>query len=142
MFREIKRLREQSAGNVAVLVALAIIPLLAAGGLAIDYTRALQFKTTLQGAVDSAALAGASELSTSTTTAKTMATTYLTAEITKLPPNNGVTYTVTVPNSSSVVVSATGQMKNHSHVIVHLILSGDHRSDGRPGRGARRQHHA
>jgi Flp pilus assembly protein TadG len=97
-------------GNVALITALAAIPLIGAVGLAIDYTRALQFKTSLQGAVDSAALAGASLLSTSTNSASTMAGNYMTSEILKLPPNNGVTYTVSVPNTSSVVVSATGQM--------------------------------
>lgn len=106
----LKRLGGNSSGNVAIIAALAAIPLVAAGGLAIDYTRALQFKTSLQGACDSAALAGASLLTTSSSSASTMATNYIKAEILKLPPNNGVTYTVTTPSSDQVVVSATGQV--------------------------------
>jgi Flp pilus assembly protein TadG len=97
-------------GNVAIIAALAAIPLIGAVGLAVDYTRALQFKTSLQGACDSAALAGASLLSSSTGSASTMATDYIKSEIAKLPPNNGITYTVSVPNSSTVTVSATGQL--------------------------------
>jgi Flp pilus assembly protein TadG len=110
MIQIFRKLRGNSSGNVAILAALAAIPLVAAGGLAIDYTRALQFKTSLQGACDSAALAGASLLTTSTSSASTMATDYIQSEVTKLPPNKGVTYTVTTPGSNTVNVTATGKV--------------------------------
>ena len=61
-----------------MIIAFAAILLIGAVGLAVDYTRALQFKTSLQGAVDSAALAGASLLATSTSSASTMARDYMT----------------------------------------------------------------
>jgi len=99
----------EARGNVVMIAALAAIPLVAAGGVAVDYTRALQFKTSLQGVVDSSALAGASELG-NTSLASSMATTYITAGIANLPPNNGVTPTVTVPNTTTVTVAATGNV--------------------------------
>jgi Flp pilus assembly protein TadG len=107
IFRDLKQDR---AGNVAMIAALAAIPLVGAGGLAIDYTRALQFKTSLQGACDSAALAGASLVDTSASQGSTMATSYITSEITKLPPNNGVTYSVTTPGNDTVQVVATAKV--------------------------------
>jgi Flp pilus assembly protein TadG len=45
------------AGNVAITFALAIVPLLLAGGMAIDYVRATNAQSMLQAAVDSAVLA-------------------------------------------------------------------------------------
>jgi Flp pilus assembly protein TadG len=122
-------------GNVAIITALAAIPLVGAVGLAVDYTRALQFKTSLQGAVDSAALAGASLLSTSTSSASTMATDYIKSEITKLPPNNGVTYTIAVPNTSSVTVSATGQLATTFMSIFTKSFSVATTATAGPGQG-------
>ena len=46
-------------GNVAMMLAIAAIPVLGAAGAAIDYSRAIQARGELQRAVDAAALAAA-----------------------------------------------------------------------------------
>ena len=53
------RFRSDARGNVAVITALTAIPLCAAGGIAIDYSRASLVRTFLQAEADSAALAAA-----------------------------------------------------------------------------------
>ena len=53
------RLTRLTDGNVTVLFALAIVPLLIAAGSAIDYIRFLNTKTSVQAALDGAALAAA-----------------------------------------------------------------------------------
>lgn len=47
-------------GNVSVMLALSAIPMLLAGGVAVDYVRASQALVNLQAAADAAALAGGS----------------------------------------------------------------------------------
>ncbi len=59
-------------GNVAVITALSILPLVAAVGCVIDYSTASMVKTKLQAAADAATLASVSANSSVITTAKTM----------------------------------------------------------------------
>lgn len=59
-------------GNVAIISALTVIPLLAAVGCAIDYSMASEVKTKLQAAADAATLATVSNNSPVVTTAKSM----------------------------------------------------------------------
>src|SRR5215472_2536626 len=65
-------LRRDKRGNVAVMTALACLPMIAAVGCVIDYTDAAMIKTKLQGAADAAALAAISNNSPLIATAKTM----------------------------------------------------------------------
>lgn len=55
----ISALTSDCRGGVAIVFALAIIPLIAAAGAALDYSRATSARTSLQNAVDSAALTAA-----------------------------------------------------------------------------------
>ena len=50
------RLTRGSKGNVAMLFGLMAVPLVLVAGIGVDYSNALNFKTQLQSAVDSAAL--------------------------------------------------------------------------------------
>jgi hypothetical protein len=50
---------DSSAGGVAVIFSLALLPILGATGAALDYSRATANRASLQNAADSAALAGA-----------------------------------------------------------------------------------
>ena len=43
-------------GNIAVIFGIALVPLISAVGMAIDYSRAVNARTALQTALDSAAL--------------------------------------------------------------------------------------
>jgi Flp pilus assembly protein TadG len=64
--------RRNSRGNVAVITALATLPMIAAVGCVIDYTTASMIKTKLQSAADAASLAAVSTNSPLVTTAKAM----------------------------------------------------------------------
>ncbi|MGA2289433.1 TadE/TadG family type IV pilus assembly protein [Bradyrhizobium sp.] len=56
MFRLIKDFRRDQRGNIAVLFAIACIPLVSAIGCAIDYSRATQLSIKLQAAADAASV--------------------------------------------------------------------------------------
>lgn len=53
----LRTFRSSESGNVAVLFAFALLPLAAAAGAAVDYSRAASLKAALQSAADSTALA-------------------------------------------------------------------------------------
>lgn len=62
MWGIVSRLRRDTDGTVAPTVALALIGLVAAGGVAFDYARLASMDTELQQAADQAALAAATQL--------------------------------------------------------------------------------
>ncbi len=68
-----------ASGNTAMVLALAALPLMMAVGSAVDYARSVQAQTVLQAAVDSAALAGSSDLALSETKMKELIKAYLVA---------------------------------------------------------------
>jgi Flp pilus assembly protein TadG len=82
----IARFRRNKRGNVAMMVGIAAIPLIAAVGCVVDYTMATSARTKLQAGVDSAVLAAISSNSPLVNTAENMTgngtvangTTYLT----------------------------------------------------------------
>ena len=88
-------------GNVAVITALAMLPMVAAVGCAVDYSMASMIKTKLQAAADAASLATVSINSSVMTTAKSMsgsgtvsggstfATNYFNANLAQAPESNG-----------------------------------------------------
>lgn len=103
-------------GNVAVISALACLPMVAAIGCVIDYTDASMIRTKLQAAADAAALATVSVNSSVVTTAKNMgssgtvsggstfATNFFNANLSTTPENVG--YTNLTP-TSTVSLSGT-----------------------------------
>ena len=64
--------RSDSRGNVAIITALAALPMMAAIGCAVDYSNASMIRTKLQAAADAAALATVSINSPVIATAKSM----------------------------------------------------------------------
>ncbi len=68
-----------TSGNTAMMLALAALPLSLAVGSAVDYVRAVQTQTVLQAAVDSAALAGSSNLEMGDDEMKSLIKDYLVA---------------------------------------------------------------
>jgi Flp pilus assembly protein TadG len=56
LFREIGRFRKDRSGNVAVIFTLALLPILSAIGVAVDYSRATQVRSKLQSAIDAASV--------------------------------------------------------------------------------------
>jgi Flp pilus assembly protein TadG len=65
-------LRRNTRGNVAIITALATLPMIAAVGCVIDYTTATMIKTKLQASADAAALAAISNNSPLIAVAKNM----------------------------------------------------------------------
>jgi Flp pilus assembly protein TadG len=61
-----KRFCRNDRGNVAMMFGLGLVPMLAASGVAIDYSRLSSAKTRLQSALDSGVLAAAKDPSTTT----------------------------------------------------------------------------
>ena len=108
-------------GNVAVITALAMLPMVAAVGCVIDYTSASMVKTKLQAAADAATLAAVSLNSTVIATAKAMSgtgtvsggstfvTNFFNANLTSAPETTGynsLTPTATVTLSGTTVTAA------------------------------------
>jgi Flp pilus assembly protein TadG len=113
-------------GNVALIFALTAPALLASLGAGVDFALAVQFRTSLQNAVDSAALAGAAVYISSTTssTATTVADNYMNLNITNLPTNTGVSYTVaTASTSSSYNVTVTANANVQTTFMYMFIKS-------------------
>ncbi len=62
VFNRAKRFARGQAGNVAAITAISAVPLMLAGGAAVDYGNWVSVQARLQAAVDAAALATASEI--------------------------------------------------------------------------------
>jgi len=58
-----RRFLADRSGNFGILLALLLVPVIGAAGLALDYSNALSVKTRIQGAADAAALAAVAESS-------------------------------------------------------------------------------
>ncbi len=112
----ISNFRSNSRGNVLVMTALTVIPMIGAVGCAIDYSNAVMILTKLQAVADAAALATVSFNSPVITTAKNMtgdgdvpggaayATSFFT---TNLPASySTVTPTVAVTRTGTTVTAA------------------------------------
>jgi len=64
--RQLARLAAAEQGNIAVIFAIALVPVLGFVGAAIDYSRAVQTRSSLQVALDSAALMVSKDLTSGT----------------------------------------------------------------------------
>ncbi len=104
--RAFARARE---GNVAVIFAIALVPVVAAAGAAVDYSRANSVKADLQAALDSTALMLSKEAASDTTNQlQTNALAYFTANFNR-PGTNNVAVSAIYGNTggSSVVVNGS-----------------------------------
>jgi Flp pilus assembly protein TadG len=61
LFRLVDRFRRDRRGNIAVIFALSLLPLLSAVGCAVDYSLATRMKAKMQSAADAAAVASISQ---------------------------------------------------------------------------------
>lgn len=127
----ISNFRVNRRGNVAVITALAALPMIAAVGCAIDYSDASMIKTKLQAAADAAALATVSVNSSVVSTAQgmsgngtvsggsTFATNFFSANLTTAPEDTGysnLTPTATVSltgTTMTAVVSFTAKVPTY-----------------------------
>ena len=106
-------------GNIAVIFAIALVPILGFVGVAIDYTRANSARSSMQAALDSTALMLSKDLSdgtikTSEITAKAQAyfTSLYTNKDATLAGPVTATYTANSSMGSSIKVDASGSVKS------------------------------
>jgi Flp pilus assembly protein TadG len=119
------RFARDRQGVVGVLSAIMLMTLLTAAGVAIDLSRAVQFRTALQNALDSAALAGASVYkdATKASAATAVANNYMNSIIESLPQNSGVSFAATTGISArgfTVTVNASAPVPT---TIMALFVS-------------------
>jgi Flp pilus assembly protein TadG len=113
--RQLVRFAGAEQGNIAVIFAIALIPILSFVGAAVDYSRAVQARTSMQAALDSTALMLSKDLSSGTiTTAQisTKAQTYFNALFTNTSALPSVTvsatYTANTSSGSTIQISGDG----------------------------------
>jgi Flp pilus assembly protein TadG len=99
-------------GNVAITFAIALIPMLAFVGAAVDFSRANSLKASLQGALDATALLSAKNAATLTSTqVQTAAQAYFLAQFTRPEAKNiKITATYSSSGGSSVTVNGSADM--------------------------------
>lgn len=111
-----KRFAKADQGNIAVLFAIAAVPILSFVGAAIDYTRANSARSSMQAALDSTALMLAKDLSDGTITAaqiSTKAQAYFAALYTNTDARAvtvSATYTASTSQGSTILVNGTGNV--------------------------------
>ena len=111
------RFAEAREGNIAIIFALALLPILSFVGAAIDYSRANNARSSMQAALDSTALMVAKDLTDGTITTsqiQTKATAYFTALYTNTDAKSvtvTATYTQNAGNGSTVQVNGAGSIK-------------------------------
>ena len=117
--RNLARFTAAEQGNIAVIFAIALVPVLGFVGAAIDYSRAVQARSSLQVALDSAALMVSKDLTNGTITeadieAKTksyFSGLYTGKSGTVHPSTIHATYTAKDSNGiSNIVVTGSGSM--------------------------------
>ncbi len=114
-----KRFIRADQGNIAVLFAIALVPLLSFVGAAIDYTRANSARSAMQAALNSTALMVSKDLSQgliTTANVSTAAQAYFTALYTN-------------PDAKSVAVSATYTANSTSGSTIQVVGSGQVTTD-------------
>jgi len=111
----IRRAASDKRGNVAVIFAFVLIPLLGLVGAAVDYTRANAARTALQTALDSTALMISKDIaSIPQSQIQSRAQQYFNALYTNTSapiPSIQVTYTPNSGSGSTVVVTGNGSMQ-------------------------------
>lgn len=120
LFRKIGHFRHDSSGNIAVIFTLALMPILLAIGVAVDYSRANRARSAMQSALDSASLMIARDISDGKIKPEDVATTgkaYFTGLYTLKDKQNvqaNVTYTQSNGGGkgSTVVITASGEIKS------------------------------
>lgn len=109
-----RRFIKADRGNIAIIFAYALVPILGFIGAAVDYTRANSARSSMQAALDSTALMLSKDLSEGTiTTAQiaTKASTYFTALYTNLDAKSvaiTASYTANSSQGSTIQVNGSG----------------------------------
>jgi Flp pilus assembly protein TadG len=120
-------------GNVAVITAIAAVPLVSVLGCAVDYTMATTIRTRLQAAADAATLAAISYNSPITTTAKSMtgngvvtgSQTYIqnffNSNLAGSPENSGYTGATSSGSATKTGTTVTATISFSAHVPTYFL---------------------
>ena len=110
--RALARFAPARGGNVAITFAIAVIPILAFVGAAVDYSRANSMKASLQAALDATALMSSKNAASSTAAQiQTSAENYFNALFTRPEAKNiKITAAYSTEAGSAIVISATVDM--------------------------------
>jgi Flp pilus assembly protein TadG len=123
------RFRRDQRGVFAVWFAVMAIPMMLMAGAGLDMMRAVQLRSELQAAADSAALAGASVYvsSTASTTAQAVANRFMANAVARMPYASSITYTSTPSSSSAAVysVAVTAQASVPNSIMAILKSATD-----------------
>jgi Flp pilus assembly protein TadG len=129
--RAVRRFGADQSGNIAVLFGIAIIPILAFVGAAVDYSRANAARSSMQAALDATALMLSKDLSAGTITASdipTKATAYFKALYTSTDAQNvqvNATYTTATSSAAAtILLNASGQITTEFMNIVGFPTMG------------------
>jgi Flp pilus assembly protein TadG len=129
--RAVRRFGADQSGNIAVLFGIALVPILAFVGAAVDYSRANAARSSMQAALDATALMLSKDLSAGTIAATdipTKASTYFKALYTSTDAQNvqvNATYsTATSSTTATVLLAASGQITTDFMNIVGFPTMG------------------
>jgi Flp pilus assembly protein TadG len=113
--RQLARFGAAEQGNIAVIFAIALLPVLTFVGAAVDYSRAVQARSAMQSALDSTALMVSKDLSSGTITTSQISTkaqdyfkALFTATNTLPSVTVAATYTASTSMGSTIQVTGTG----------------------------------
>ncbi|WP_298242790.1 pilus assembly protein [uncultured Bradyrhizobium sp.] len=113
--RRLARFAAAEQGNIAVIFAIALVPVLSFIGAAVDYSRAVQARTSMQAALDSAALMLSKDLSAGTITPSQISTKaqayfngLFTGTATLPSVSVAATYTASTSMGSTIQLTGTG----------------------------------
>lgn len=112
--RQLARFKAAEQGNIAVIFAIALVPVLSFVGAAVDYSRAVQARSSMQAALDSAALMLSKDLSSGTITTSQLSTkaqAYFNAMFTGT--NTVPSVTVSANYTASTSMGSTIQLSGH-----------------------------
>jgi Flp pilus assembly protein TadG len=116
--RFVKRFSKNARGDVALMFGLAAVPMLLAGGIAIDYSNGLRAKATLQAAVDNAALAAGYDTDMSDADMLALVTQYLNSNNANAKLTSVDAISVQKVGNDGLKVSAAGTVKTYLMGIV------------------------
>jgi Flp pilus assembly protein TadG len=119
---KLRAFRAAQAGNVAIIFALASLPIIAFVGAAVDYSRANSVKAAMQSALDSTALMISKEASTDTSTQlQTNATNYFKALFTRTEATNvQITATYNPTSATAMLLNATASVPTYLLGIIGI----------------------
>jgi Flp pilus assembly protein TadG len=121
-----RRFFHDRKGNVAIIFGLTLIPCVFLGGMALDFSSAIQKRALLNAAADAAAIAAVTPtmMGQSATNAKTAATNTFNAVASTINGVTSLTPTITVSNSGltrTVTVSYTANSTNSFPNVLKLL---------------------